>query len=419
MDTGLGPTPATGTKAASGFALSGIRVIDLTQFESGTSCTQTLAWLGAEVIKVEPPERGEQGRLSSTDIPGVDSPYFMMLNANKKSVTCNLKHEKGAELLRELIRSADVFVENFAPGTIERLGFGYEAVKELNPRIIYAQIKGFPPDGPFANNLAFDPIAQAAGGAMSVTGETTGRPLKPGVNIGDTGAGLHSAIGILGALHQRFHTGLGQRVETVMQEAVINFSRVTYAAQALFDRACVRVGNQSPIAGTAPSEAFPTKGGGLNDYVFVYTTRAGNRQWHALLTLVGRADLIGNPEYETASDRVRNLETIDEMVAAWALKHDKFEAMKLLGDAGVPASAVLDTKELSSDPFLRKRGTFVEVQHPVRGAFVMPGSPVRLSDSFVPVECAPLLGANVDEIYGSVLGLSDAEIADLRQAKAI
>src|SRR5215210_4255361 len=209
-------------------ALAGVKVLDLTQFEAGTSCTETLAWLGAEVIKVEEPTRGDQGRSASSERPGVDSFYFLLLNANKRSITCNLKHPRGAELLRRLIEHADVFIENFGPGVIDRLGFSYQQVSQINPRIIYAQIKGFAPGSPYEKFLAFDMIAQAVGGAMSTTGEPDGRPLKPGPTIGDTGTGLHTAIGILAALYQRQFTGHGQRIEVAMQECVINFGRIAY-----------------------------------------------------------------------------------------------------------------------------------------------------------------------------------------------
>jgi formyl-CoA transferase len=408
-----------GTSGRSRPALDGVRVIDLTQFEAGTSCTETLAWLGAEVIKVEPPGRGEQGRGATTDQKGLDSPYFLLLNANKQSVTCNLKTAEGVDLLRRLIEKGDIFIENFGPGVIERLGFGYEEVRRINPKIIYAQIKGFAPSSPYANFLSFDPIAQAAGGALSITGEADGRPLKPGSNIGDTGAGLHCAIGILAALHQRQTTGEGQRVEVAMQDAVINFGRIAYAAQYLFDAPAPRCGNQSIIAGTSPSEVYPCKGGGPNDYCYVYTTRASNVHWEKLLAVIGREDLKTDPRFINAKTRAGNFRDVDAVISEWTLQHDKRTVMKLFGEAGVPASAVFDTMELSADPALRERGTFVTVDHPVRGEFLLPGFMVKMSASHVPVTPAPLLGADNDLIYGDLLGLGEDELARLRDQGSI
>ena len=407
------------TKGQDRPALAGVRVLDLTQFEAGTSCTETLAWLGAEVIKVEPPETGEQGRRISSDRPGVDSPYFLLMNANKRSVTCNLKSEKGRDLIRALIPKVDIFIENFAPGAIARLGFDYDVVRELNPRVIYAQIKGFPPDGPFANLLAFDPVAQAAGGAVSITGEADGRPLKPGMNVGDTGAGLHCAIGILAALFQRQVTGCGQRVDVSMQECIINFGRIAWAAQALFGKACPRAGNQSILGSTSPSEVYPCMGGGPNDYICIYVTRAASHQWKALLKVIGREELITDPRFATPADRARNYRDVDAVVADWTRHHDKHAAMRILGDAGVPASAVFDTLELTNDPHLRKRGMFVAVQHPTRGEFVMPAFPVKMSASSVAVEPAPLLGADNSDVYGNLLGLAPEKLAELAREKAI
>ncbi|UFN48417.1 CoA transferase [Roseomonas sp. OT10] len=415
--SGRGEQP--GDAAAPHGALAGVRVVDLTQFEAGTSCTETMAWLGADVIKVEPPGKGEQGRSSSTDAAGADSHYFLLLNANKRSVTCNLKHEQGRALLRELIATADVFIENFAPGVIERLGFPYEEVARLNPRIVYCQIKGFAPDGPYAKFLAFDPIAQAAGGGLSITGEADGRPLKPGLNVGDTGTGLHAAIGIIAALYQRQATGRGQRIEVTMQDAVINFGRIAYATQAMYGSPAPRAGNQSIIAGTSPSEVYPCKGGGKNDYCYVYTTRAGNRHWESLLKVIGREDLLGDPRFDSPKARQRNYRDVDAVLSEWTKHHDKMWVMQTLGDAGVPASAIFDTQELSDDPHLRARGTFVTVQHPVRGAFVMPGFPIKMSDSPVTVEAAPLLGAHNEAVYGGLLGRSAEELQALRNDEAI
>ncbi|MES2482783.1 MAG: CoA transferase [Pseudomonadota bacterium] len=399
-------------------ALHGIRVVDLTQFESGTSCTQLLAWFGAEVIKVEPPVKGEQGRYSSTE-GGNDSYYFLQLNANKKSVTCDLKNPQGKALLARLIAQADVFVENFAPGVIDRLGFGYEAVREMNPRLVYASIKGFAPEGPFANFLSFDPIAQAAGGALSITGEPDGRPLKPGANFADSGAGLHCTIGILAALRQRDTSGRGQKVEVSMQDAMISFMRIAMAAQLMSNAPAKRTANQSIFAGTAPSEVYRCKGGGSNDYCYIYTTRAGSKHWHSLCSLMGREDLKDDPRYATPQSRAQHSGEIDALVSAWTIQYDKHEVMRLLGNAGVPASAVFDTVELSSDPHLKARGTFVTFEHPTRGEVTIPGHMIKLSDSHVPIECPPALGSHNDAIYGDLLGLDGAQLAALRAAKAI
>jgi len=400
-------------------ALAGVKVVDLTQFEAGTSCTETLAWLGADVVKVEEPTRGDQGRRASTDRPGVDSYYFLLLNANKRSVTCNLKEEGGRAVLRELIAAGDVFIENFGPGTIERLGFGYEAVREINPRIVYAQIKGYAPEGPYGEFLSFDMIAQAVGGALSTTGEAGQRPLKPGPTIGDTGTGLHCAIGILAALYQRQATGQGQRIEVAMQEAVINFSRIAYASQALWNRAAPRQGNRSVLGTTAPSDVYPCKGGGPNDYCFIYTTRAGNHHWQRLLGVIGREELLDDPRFATPQARVAHIEELDELLSTWTRQRTKREVMETLGRAGVPAGAVLDTNELLNDPFLRQRGMFATVQHPVRGDVTMPGWPVKMSDSEVAVMTAPLLGQHNEEVYAEWLGYSSERVGELREARAI
>ncbi|WP_173930981.1 CoA transferase [Chelativorans sp. Marseille-P2723] len=400
-------------------ALRDITVVDLTQFEAGPSCTQMLGWLGANVIKVEPPVKGEQGRRASTDDPEVDSVYFMLLNANKRSVTCNLKHEKGKELLRRLIEKADVFIENFGPGVIERLGFSYEEVQKINPRIIYAQVKGFNPSGPYANLLAFDNIAQAVGGSLSVTGDADGRPLTPGVNVGDTGSGLHCSVGILAALWQRQRTGKGQRIEIVMQEAVINFGRILYAAQDIFKAPVPRRGNAHIMGASAPCEVYPCKGGGPNDYCLIYTSRAGNHQWHALLKVMGREELMDDPRFASPQLRFQHQDEINKLVTEWSLQRDKHTCMKELGEAGVPAGAVFDTMELYEDPVLRKQGAFVTVQHPVRGDFTMPGCPVRMSDSPIETKAAPLLGADNNDVYRGLLGLSEAEIAGLAEEEVI
>ncbi len=399
-------------------ALAGVKVIDLTQFEAGTSCTETLAWLGADVIKVEEPTNGEQGRRASTDDTKIDSPYFLLLNANKRSVTINLKDERGRKILREMIKQGDVFVENYGPDVIERLGFGYAVVKEINPRIIYTQIKGFSAGSPYHKFLAFDMTAQAVGGSMATTGEKGGRPLRPGPTIGDTGTGLHAAIGILAALHQRQSTGLGQHVEVAMQDAVINFGRIAYASLALYGIPAPRAGNQSNL-GSAPCEVYRCKGGGENDYCYIYASRAESRQWDRLLKVIGREELIGDPRFKSQSDRYRNREEIDAIITEWTLQHDKRAVMEMLGSAGVPAGPVFDTKELRDDPHLRKSGMFVTVKHPTRGDFTMPGWPVKMSESNVPVVAAPLLGQHTEEVFSEMLGYMPDQVAELKAEKVI
>jgi formyl-CoA transferase len=395
-------------------ALAGVRVLDLSQFEAGTAVTETLAWLGADVIKVEPPGSGEQGRSASTDVPGLDSFYFLLLNANKRSITLNLKDERGKAMLRRMIPQADILIENFAPGVIERLGFGYDTVRALNRRIIYAQVKGFGAGSPYERFLSFDMIGQATGGVMSITGEAGARPLKPGPTLGDTGTGLHCAIGVLAALYQRVATGEGQKVEVAMQEAMVNYCRVAYARQSATGEACPRAGNQVVLGTTAPSEAYRCKGGGPNDYCYVYSTRANNTHWERLLRVIGREDLLNEPRFATPASRAAHVEAIDAVIAPWMARRTKLEAMEALGRAGVPAGAVMDTRELSEDPHLRARGIFVTVQHPARGAFTMPGWPVKMSASQVPVTAAPLLGANNAEVYADWLGLDEHELATLR-----
>src|SRR5215471_2779466 len=352
-----------GDRPMQGAALGGIRVIDLTQFEAGPSCTETLAWLGADVIKIEPPGRGDQARSASTDQPGVDSHYFLLLNANKRSVTLNLRHPEGAAILRQLLRDADVFVENLGPGSVERLGFDYESVRAINPRIIYAQIKGFAPDGPYGAFLSFD--------------------------------------------------GVGQLVEVAMQEAVINYCRVSYAAQARTGRAAERSGNRGQLGMTAPADIFPCHPGGSNDYVFVYTSRANNEQWLALLDVIGRPELKEDPRFATPEIRAQHAEAVGSVISAWTLQRTKREAMEALGSAGVPAGAVFDTLELSNDPHLRRSGMFVTVHHAERGDFTMPGWPVRMSCSHVDVAPAPLLGQHNRDVYGRLLGLGEPDLADL------
>ena len=396
-------------------ALAGIKILDFTQWEAGPSCTQMLAWLGADVIKVEKPGSGEAGRRSSADREDTDSMYFQMLNSNKRSITLNLKSDASGDVLRSLIGKFDVFIENFGPGVIERLGLGYDVVKEINPRMIYAQIKGFAPDGPLGDLLAFDMTAQAAGGSCSVTGEENGAPLRPGITVADTGTGLHCALGIVAALHQRHAPGRGQRVEVAMQECMVNFGRITYAAQFMLGKATPRNGNQSVLAASSPSGIYACANGGPNDYCFVYTSRQGNEHWERLLVAIGRQDLAHEQRFSSPESRYAHRVEIDKIITEWTQGHHKFEVMKILGTAGVPAAAVYDTEELSSDEHMRKRGMFVTLSHPTRGEYLVPGCPIRLSDSPVTVRPSPVVGADNEEVYGELLNLGPDDLQTMKK----
>lgn len=392
-------------------ALAGVKVLDLTQYEAGTSCTQALGWLGADVVKVEP-QTGENGRFASTNSGDVDSFYFIMMNSNKRSLVCDLKSERGKAVIRKMVAEADVMIENMSPGGIERLGFGWDVVSKINPRLIMAQIKGFNPDGPYAKYLSFDMIAQAVGGAFAITGEAGQPPLRPGPHVGDTGAGMHCLVGIIAALYQRQFSNKGQRVEVSMQDAVINFNRICFAGQLMFGKPVPRTGNQSSIGAAAPSELYKCKPGGDNDYVMVYTSRAGNWHWQRLLTVIGREDLKDDERFASPAARVKNAKEVDALVAEWCAKHTKVEAMEKMQNAGVPAGAVLDTAELSNDPHLRKRGMFVPVQHPKRGEVVVPGWPVHMSESKVDVTCGPLLGEHTEQVLTEWAGMNKEQIAE-------
>ncbi len=407
--------PAMGADRAAQNYLDGVRVLDLTQFEAGPSCTEALAWLGAEVVKVENPKGGDPGRSSFRGKPGQDSWYFLLFNANKKSIAIDLKSPSGLALVRDLARRADVLVENFAPGAVERLGLGYEEVREINPAIIYAQVKGFGAGSPHERGLAFDMIAQASGGLMSITGEPDGPPLKPGTTLGDTGTGMLLAISILGALYRRKTTGEGERLELAMQDAMLHYIRVAFAATAVNGRPAQRNGAKLLSGQNAPSGVYPCKPGGANDYVYVYTSRANPAHWQRLLEVIGRTDLIGDPRFETPGARAEHEEEVDAVIAAWTRRHDKHEAMRRLSAVGVPAGAVLDTLELQNDPDFERRGIMQVMRHPACGDFKMPVWPVRHGGATLPVAPAPLLGEHNAAVLGDWLGLSADELAKLRQ----
>ncbi len=396
-------------------ALAGVRILDLTQFEAGPGATQLLAWLGAEVIKIEQPGIGEQGRTSSVSPGGADSQHWLHLNANKRSVTVNLTTSEGQRILHRLVGSADVLIENFAPGVTTRLAADHATLSRLNPGLVYASIKGFGA-GRWQDFPAFDPIGQAVGGALSITGEPDEIPMKPGPNLADTGTGLHAVIGILAALHQRTRTGRGQLVEVNLQDSIVNMSRMAFAKQADSGRPATRTGNRNLLR-SAPSGLYPCAPGGANDYCFIYTSRApgrGHVQWTHLLDVIGRADLAGDPAYATPELRRDRADEIDEMIAAWTTTLPKIDVMETLARHGVPAGAVLDTGELAADPDLRARGMVFEIEHPERGLIQLVGMPIRMSDSPTSYAAPPLLGADTEDVLATALGLSDRELMELR-----
>jgi crotonobetainyl-CoA:carnitine CoA-transferase CaiB-like acyl-CoA transferase len=395
-----------------GDCLAGVRVLDMTQFEAGPSCTETLAWLGAEVVKVENPKGGDPGR-SLGGKPGQDDPYFLNFNANKKSITVNLKDPRGLQLVKDLAAKADVLVENFAPGAIERLGLGADVIRALNPSIIYCQVKGFGEGSPYEKNLAFDMIAQACSGIMSTTGELDGRPLKPGPSLGDTGTGMLLSISILGALYRRKATGQGDHLQVAMQDAMLHYMRIAFSYQSRTGKAAPRAADSSVSGGNPPMGTFPSKGGGLNDYVYVYTSRANPEHWRRLLGVIGREDLIGDPRYDSPAARAERAAEVNEMIAGWTRQHTKHEAMEIIGAAGIPAGAVLDTMELTNDPTFEQRGIMQTIDHPVVGPFKMVAWPVRFSGSPPPVKPAPLLGANNSDVLTNWLGLSSDQVSSL------
>ena len=398
-------------------ALNGIRVIDLTQFEAGTSCTQMMAWLGADVIKIEEPTKGEPGR-SVQGVPGdMDSSYFLNLNNNKRSVGLNLKTDKGRKIFFELVKQGDIVAENLAPGALERLGLSYDVLKEVNPKIILARIKGFGTYGPYSNIKSFDPVAQAAGGALCATGDPGGPPVRPGITIGDTGTGMHTVIGILAALWQRQTTGKGQVVEVSMQDAVVNFSRIWMNSFNETKVSPPRRGNG--WGGRAGVGTFKSAPGGPDDYIYLTAMARRGRMWTAMLTAIGREELLEDPIYADPSDHPEVSAEINAMIEEWTMKHTKQEGMRILGEAGVPCSATFNAEDIYYDEHLREREMIVTIDHPERGEFMVPGCPVKLSDSPVTVTPAPLLGAHTAEVLREFAGIDDARLAVLRDESVV
>ncbi len=415
-----------------GKALDGVRILDFTHVQSGPTCTQLLAWFGADVIKVERPGEGDVTRTQLRDVPNADSLYFTMLNSNKRSITLDTKNPEGKRLLEELVKVCDVLVENFAPGALDRMGFTWERLQELNPRLILASVKGFGP-GPFEDCKVYENVAQCAGGAASTTGFRDGIPMVTGAQIGDSGTGLHLALGIVTALFQREHTGRGQKVLAAMQDAVLNLCRVKMRDQQRLDHGPLReysqFGEGVPFGDTVP-RAGNDSGGGQpgrilkckgweqdpNAYIYFITQAP---VWEKICDVIGEQSWKSDPNYATPAARLPHLNEIFTRIEAWTMAHDKFEAMEILNKYDIPCGPILSMKEIAADRSLYATGTLVEVPHPVRGTYVTVGNPIKLSDNDVPVERSPLLGEHTDEILADVLGFDDARISSLKVSGAL
>jgi len=430
--------PATGAtehhiqETAMSKALDGVRILDFSHVQSGPTCTQLLAWFGADVIKVERAGEGDATRGQLRDVPDADSLYFTMLNHNKRSITLDTKKPAGKEVLETLIKQCDVMVENFAPGALERMGFGWERIQELNPRMIVASVKGFGP-GPYEDCKVYENVAQCAGGSASTTGFDDGPPLVTGAQIGDSGTGLHLALGIVTALYQRTMTGRGQKVLTAMQDAVLNLCRVKlrdqqrlehtgvmeeypqFTSGAKFGDAVPRAGNAS--GGGQPGWILKCKGWETDPNAYIYFI-AQAPVWAPICRVIGREEWITDPDYATPRARLPRLMSIFATVEEWTKTMTKFEAMDILNKYDIPCGPILSMKEIAEEPSLRATGTVVEVDHPVRGKYLTVGNPIKMSDSPTEVTRSPLLGEHTEEVLAQ-LGYSADQIAALREDRVI
>jgi formyl-CoA transferase len=412
-------------------ALAGVRILDFTHVQSGPTCTQLLGFMGADVIKVERPGEGDATRSQLRDIPGVDSLYFTMLNHNKRSITINTKSADGKKVLDDLIRHCDVLVENFAPGAMERMGFSWEHIHAVNPRMIVASVKGFGP-GPYVDCKVYENVAQCAGGAASTTGDPDGMPMVTGAQIGDSGTGLHLALGIVAALYQRTMTGRGQKVLAPMQDAVLNLCRVKLRDQQRLARTGVlkeypqypdiEFGEAVPRAGNAsgggqPGAILKCKGWQKDPNAYIYfITQAA--VWAPICRVIGEEDWITNPHFATPEARLPHLKMIFARIEEWTKTKTKIEAMDILNQFDIPCGPILSMKELAEDQSLRDTGTIIEVDHPTRGKYLTVGNPIKLSDSPTEVTRSPLLGEHTDEVLAQ-LGYAAADVARLRASGAV
>ena len=412
-------------------ALEGVRILDMTHVQSGPTCTQLLAWFGADVIKVERPGVGDATRGQLRDIPDVDSLYFTMLNHNKRSITLNTKSVEGKNIFTRLIEECDVMVENFAPGALDRMGFTWERIQEINPRMIYASVKGFGP-GPYEDCKVYENVAQCTGGGASTTGFDGGPPTVTGAQIGDSGTGLHLALGIAAALFQRVTSGRGQRVECAMQDGVLNLCRVKLRDQqrlahgplteypqypnGTFGEATPRAGNAS--GGGQPGWVVRCRGWETDPDAYTYVI-AQAAAFEGLARTIGHEDWLDDPEWNTPKGRLSKLEKMFEEIEKWTMTKSKFEVMEILNPLNVPCGPVLSMKELAEEESLRTSGTVVEIDHPTRGKYVSVGNPIKLSDSTTAVERSPLLGEHTDQILSEVLGMDNPDIEAARSVGAV
>ena len=389
-------------------ALSGIRVIDMTHNQAGPACAQIMGFLGADVIKLEEPKGGDVARAQNND-----ELFFLVFNANKRSLTLNLKTDEGKDLFKKLIAKSDVLIENFGPGALDRMGLGWKVLEKINPKLVFATIKGFGTYGPNAHFKAYEPIAQAMGGAMCGTGTPDGPPTYNWPAIGDSGTGMHMAIAILAALNQRHATGRGQHVEVAMQEAVLNLIRISLREHQR-NGVPVRTGNQ--LGKNVPGTTYRCAPGGPNDYVYIY---AQPQMWSALCKAMQRPDLESNPLFKTNADRWQNRAALDAIVGEWTMQRSKFDVMKVMADAGVPCGACQDTAEVLADPHLLARGMIVEMEYPKRGSFKTVGLPMKLSDSPADYSRPPMLGEHTESVLAELLGVSKEEVRKLKEKGAV
>jgi formyl-CoA transferase len=415
-----------------GKALDGVKVLDFTHVQSGPTCTQLLAWFGADVIKVERPGAGDVTRGQLRDVPNVDSLYFTMLNHNKRSITIDAKNPVGKELIEGLMKTCDVLVENFGPGVLDRMGFTWERIQEINPRLIYASIKGFGP-GPYEECKVYENVAQCTGGSASTTGFRDGPPLVTGAQIGDSGTGLHLALGIVTALYQRTMTNKGQRVTVAMQDGVLNLCRVKlrdqqrlkagplteysqYGQNIPFGDATPRAGNDS--GGGQPGWILKCKGWETDPNAYIYfITQAP--VWAEICKVIGEEGWITHPDYAKPEARLPRLKQIFDRIEAWTMTKTKFEAMDILNEYDIPCGPILSMKELAEEKSLRETGTVVEVDHPKRGKYLSVGNPIKLSDSLSEVLRSPLLGEHTEEILRQVLRYDEKRVAEVKGSGAV